>query len=42
MLEVGRGLPTPVRDVVYKEAVGVVLSGREVAADLLHSWVGKS
>ena len=41
MLEVGRGLPLPVRDVVYKEAVGIVLSGREVAVDLLSSWVRK-
>ena len=41
MLEVGRGSPLPVRDVVYKEAVGVVLSGREVAVDLLSSWVRK-
>ena len=41
MLEVGRGSPLPVRDVVYKEAVGIVLSGREVAVDLLSSWVRK-
>ena len=41
MLEVGRGSPLPVRDVVYKEAVGVVLSGREVAVDTLSSWVRK-
>ena len=39
MLEVGRGSPLPVRDVVYKEAVGIVLSGREVAVDTLSSWV---
>ncbi|TFC96742.1 MULTISPECIES: hypothetical protein [Cryobacterium] len=39
MLEVGIGRPLPVRDVVYKEALGVVLSGREVAADTLSSWV---
>ena len=42
MLEVGRGLPLPVRDVVYKEAVGIVLSGREVAVDTLSSWVRKT
>ena len=42
MLEVGRkGGPLPVRDVVYKEALGIVLSGREVAVDLLSSWVRK-
>ena len=39
MLEVGKGRPLPVRDVVYKEALGVVLSGREVAVDTLSSWV---
>ena len=39
MLEVGRGRPLPVRDVVYKEALGMVLSGREVAVDTLSSWV---
>ncbi|WP_105036804.1 hypothetical protein [Cryobacterium aureum] len=39
MLEVGRGRPLPVRDVVYKEALGIVLSGREVAVDTLSSWV---
>lgn len=39
MLEVGKGKPLPVRDVVYKEALGVVLSGREVAVDTLSSWV---
>ena len=39
MLEVGKGRPLPVRDVVYKEALGIVLSGREVAVDTLSSWV---
>lgn len=39
MLEVGKGRPLPVRDVVYKEALGVVLSGREVEVDTLSSWV---
>jgi hypothetical protein len=41
MLEVGKGRPLPVRDVVYKEALGIVLSGREVAVDTLSSWVRK-
>jgi hypothetical protein len=39
MLEVGKERPLPVRDVVYKEALGVVLSGREVPIDTLSSWV---
>ncbi|TFC15293.1 hypothetical protein E3O19_09235 [Cryobacterium algoritolerans] len=39
MLEVGKRRPLPVRDVVYKEALGVVLSGREVAVDTLSSSV---
>ena len=41
MFEVGKGRPLPVRDVVYKEALGSVLSGREVAVDTLSSWVRK-
>lgn len=39
MLDVGKRRPLPVRDVVYKEALGIVLSGREVAVDTLSSWV---
>lgn len=39
MLQIGRGRPFPVRDVVYKEALGVVLSGRDVTVDTLSRLV---
>ncbi|MBG6060070.1 hypothetical protein RCH16_003527 [Cryobacterium sp. MP_M5] len=39
MLQLGKGRPFPVRDMVYKEALGVVLSGRDVAVDTLSRLV---
>ena len=39
MLQIGKGKPYPVLDLVYKEALGIVVSGRDVPVDTLSAEV---